>query len=186
MLMVKSRRWVLAPAMVALVLRPWLAAAGRHVLDAVEGDQPAHGVRAVPGDREALVARAEQVVVDELADRHRSWDGHRVRCPDLAGPDAAEPAGQDGLLGLGRGRPGEEPADQRDPQPAPVPGEEERYRPPTMQIVPKTWPARLAHTVAFTRSPVRHQMTARNSLPPSSGAAGITLKIASITLVAPR
>ena len=34
-----------------------------------------------------------------------------------------------------------------------------RYRPPTMQIVPKTWPARLAHTVAFTRSPVRHQMT---------------------------
>ena len=25
-LMVKSRRWVLAPAMAALVLRPWLAA----------------------------------------------------------------------------------------------------------------------------------------------------------------
>ena len=55
-----------------------------------------------------------------------------------------------------------------------------------MQIQPKTSPARLAHTVAFTLSPVRHQTTARSSLPPSSGAAGITLKTASTTLLTPR
>ena len=51
-----------------------VALAGRHVLDAVEGDQPGHSVP-VRGDREALMTRAEQVVAEELADRHRPGQG---------------------------------------------------------------------------------------------------------------
>ena len=60
-----------------------------------------------------------------------------------------------------------------------------RYAAPTTRAHPNTCPDRADQAAALSLSPVMRHRTARSSRPPSSGAAGITLNTARMTLMPP-
>ena len=106
--------------------------------------------------------------------------------PRRGGRGTGDLATQPGLPLLSSRGADHEPADECEPYPTQSRTSHDLHNPSAISTKPRILPARAAFTAAVCRSPRHRHKAARNTRPPSSGAAGMRLNTASIALVAAR